>query len=317
MKRSFILFLTVLFAASLQAYSQNFCQNKRANSTPGNLENYVYKTYKNEKGKEKQLNVGLVRPVDDLPNKKRPLIIGTHSGGFVDFCPFEPCYLKYSENILTPNFTARGFITASIQYRLTPPLDFNPPNITDQMLKEVQYKAVQDVREAIKYIFENADRFGVDTENVFLVGTSAGAIISLHAAYLDTEEVPKDLLEKYGGLAKREKIKGVASISGALYDLSYLDGGDKVPLLIIHGNSDFIVPAEKGFYLGMKHLSPVFGGKAVFEAARAKGIDAKGIFYDFGHKYPSRFESDVFKNVNDFVASHLNCSSDKKAVSSR
>jgi predicted esterase len=278
------------------------------------LEKYVYKTYRTEKGKEKQLGIGLVRPVDNLPSKKRPLVIGIHSGGFVNFCPFEPCYLKYSENVLVPNFTARGFVTAAVQYRLTPALDFNPLNLSDETLKDTQYKAVQDAREAIKYIFENADKLGVDTENVFLVGTSAGAIISLHAAYLDTEEVPKDLLRKYGGLAKREKIKGVASLSGALYDLSYLDGGDKVPLLIIHGNGDSVVPFEKGFYLGIKHLTPVFGGKAVFDAALKKGFDAKAVFYDFGHKYPSRFVGDVFKNVNDFVGSHLTCSGDGKTI---
>ncbi len=314
MKKGFTAILTVLFCANLQAFSQTFCQNKQANSTPANLEKYVYKTYRTEKGKEKQLGIGLVRPVDNLPKRKRPLIIGIHSGGFVDFCPFEPCYLKYSENILVPNFTARGFITAAIQYRLTSAFDFNPLNLSDETLKETQYKAVQDARAAIKYIFENAEKLGVDTENVFLVGTSAGAIISLHAAYLDDEEVPKDLFVKYGGLAKREKIKGVASLSGALYDLSYLDGGDKVPLLIVHGTGDPVVPLEKGFYLGIKHLTPVFGGKAVFESALKKGIDAKAVFYDFGHKYPSRFLSDIFKNVNEFVGLHLNCSGDQKAA---
>lgn len=312
MKRSFTLILTLIFAASLQTYSQNFCRNKEINSTPGNLEKYVYKTYQSEKGREKQLSIGLVRPFDRLPNKKRPLVVGVHSGGFVDFCPFAPCYVKYSENILTPNFVARGFATVSIQYRLTPPLDFDPLHLSDRELKDTQYKAVQDAREAIKYIFENADRLGVDKENVFLLGTSAGAIISLHAAYLDTDEVPKDLLEKYGGLAKRENIKGVGSLSGALYDLSYLDGGDKVPLLIIHGSEDSIVPPEKGFYLGVKHLTPVFGGKAVFEAAQKKGIAAKAVFYDFGHKYPSRFLSDIYKNVNDFIGSHLTCSNENK-----
>lgn len=316
MKRSFTLIFTLLFCANLQVNSQTFCSNKQANSTPGNLEKYVYKTYKDEKGEEKQLNIGLVRPIDNLPEKKRPLIIGVHSGGFVDFCPFLPCYVKYSENVLVPNFIPKGFATASVKYRLSPPLDFNPPHITDQILKEVQYKAVQDVREAIKFIFENADKLGVDTENVFLVGTSAGAIISLHAAYLDNDEVPKDLLEKFGGLAKREKIKGVVSLSGALYDLSYLDGGDKVPLLIVHGSTDFIVPFDKGFYLGMKHLTPVFGGKAVYDAALKKGIDARGVFYDFGHKYPDRFLSDIFKNVNEFIDAHLNCRNEKKTAAS-
>ena len=73
-----------------------------------------------------------------------------------------------------------------------------------------------------------ADRLGVDTENVFLAGTSAGGITVLHAAYLDTEEAPKDLVDAYGRLAGRENIKGVISFAGALYDLAYLGGAGEL-----------------------------------------------------------------------------------------
>lgn len=308
MKKGFILFAILLFSINPRAYSQTFCQNLKVNSTAGRFEKYVYKNYLSEKRKEKSLKIGLVRPIDDLPNEKRPLIIGVHGGGFIDFCPFEPCYAKYSENVLVPNFTAQGYITASIQYRLTSAFDLKPPKIKDEALREAQYKAIQDARDAIRYVFENAEKLGVDTRNVFLIGTSAGAIIALHAAFLDDEEVPKNLSAKYGGLAEREKIRGVISLSGAIYDLAYLDGGDKVPLMIVHGSEDIIVPFDKGFYLKMKHLTPVFGGKAVFEAARRKGIEAEGYFYDFGHDYPGDLSTEIFKKANGFVHSHLDCS---------
>lgn len=308
MERIFIILTILLFCANLPIRSQTFCQNPNLNSAAGEEEKYVYKRYTSEKGKQKELQIALTRPVDGLANKKRPVIIGVHGGGFVDFCPFEPCYLKYSERILTPNFTPRGYATVSVQYRLTSPFDFKIPKIKDEVLKETHYKAAQDVRDAIKYIYENAEKLGVDTENVFLIGTSAGAITVLHAAFLDAEEVSKDLLKEYGGLARREKIRGVISLSGALYDLSYLAGGDKIPVMIVHGREDGIVPYEKGFYLGMKHLTPVYGGKAVYDEAEKRGFQAKGYFYDFGHEYPSRYIKDIFKNANDFIRSNLNCS---------
>jgi dipeptidyl aminopeptidase/acylaminoacyl peptidase len=308
LKKGFVILIISLFLAPSPTYSQTICQNTTTDSTAvGALEKYVYKQYLNKSGREKQLHIGLTRPADKSPVKKRPLIIGIHGGGFVDFCPFLPCYVKFSENILTPNFAARGFIAAAIQYRLTAPFDFKPLRIDDETLRETHYKAVQDARQAIKYIFENAEKLGVDTENVFLFGSSAGAIIALHAAFLDDDETPKDLLDKFGALAKREKIRGVASLSGALYDLNYLSGGDKVPLMIVHGSADFVVPFEKGFYLGMKHLTPVYGGKAVFEAARKQGIEARGFFYDFGHKYPSKFSPEVFARVDEFFRLHLTC----------
>lgn len=307
MKRIFTILAALLSCANFQAYSNTLCQNLQPNSTAGNLEKFVYKTYRSEKGKEKQLSIGLVRPVDNLPSKKRPLIIGVHGGGFVNFCPFEPCFVKFSENILTENFTSKGYLTASVQYRLNSPLDFGPPRIKDEKLLEVQYKATQDVRDAIKYIFANADRFGVDTENVFLIGRSSGAITVLNAAYLDDPEIPTGLSNRYGQLAKKENIKGVISLSGAIYDLSYLAGKDKVPMLIIHGREDSIVPANKGFYLGMKHLTPVYGGKAIFDEAEKRGIKAQGFFYDFGHDFPSRFVSDIYKKANHFISLNLTC----------
>jgi hypothetical protein len=209
---------------------------------------------------------------------------------------------------LTKHFTPQGFITASIEYRLSSPFDFNPLAIKDHKIKEAHFKAVQDARQAIRFIFENAEKFDIDTNNVFLIGTSAGAITALHSAFLDNEEVPKDLREKYGELVKRENIKGVISLSGAIYDLSYLEGGDKIPLMIVHGKKDFIVPIDKGFYLKMKHLTPAYGGRTVFEQAQIKGIPAQGFFYDFGHDYPDRFLPEIFKNANDFIRSNLTCS---------
>lgn len=308
MKKRFLIILSLLLWANLQAYSQTICHNAKANPAAGQSENLVYKEYLNQKGKEKKLHIELVNPTDNLPDKKRPLIIGLHGSGFVNTCISEACYLKYSKNILTKNFTPQGFITASIEYRLASPFDFNPFDIKDDKLREVHFKAVQDARQAIKFIFENAAKLGIDTNNVFLIGTSAGAITALSAAFLDNEEVAADLLEKYGQLQKREKIKGVISLSGATYDLSYLDSEDKIPLMIVHGKQDFIVPIDKGFYLNAKHLTPVYGGRAVFEQAQKKDIPVKGFFYDFGHSYPESLSNEIFKNTNDFIQSNLTCS---------
>jgi hypothetical protein len=63
MRRIFTVLTTLLFCANFEAYSNTSCQNTQANSTAGNLEKHVYKNYLTEKGKEKQLSIGLVRPV--------------------------------------------------------------------------------------------------------------------------------------------------------------------------------------------------------------------------------------------------------------
>ncbi len=307
MKRSLPILLSLLFCANLQIFSQVFCQNTKAYSVAGTAEKYVYKTYQDKVGNEKKLHISLVRPVDNLQVKKRPFVIGLQGSGFLNTCFPEPCYIKYSENVLTPNFIQHGFITASIEYRLNSPFDFQSLKVNDEKLKETHYKALQDTRQAIKYIFENAEKFGIDTNNVFLIGTSAGAITAMHAVYLDDNEVPEDLSKKYGKLANRENIKGIISLSGAIYDLSYLKGDEKTPLMIVHGKDDQIVPFDKGFYLKLKSLTPVFGGKAIYDEAIKQTIPAKGYFYDFGHAYPLRFQKDIYKNANDFIRKYLTC----------
>ena len=307
-KRNLLILLILLFCSHQQTSSQSFCQNTKENSVAGSTEKYVYKTYQDKEGKEKELRIGLVRPLDYLQIKKRPLIIGLQGSAFLNTCFSEPCYIQYSESVLKPYFIPQGFITASIEYRLNSPFDYKLLKLNDAKLKETQYKAVQDSREAIKYIFENAEKFGVDTDNVFLIGTSAGAITALSTVYLNDNKVPKDLVEKYGKLEKRENIKGVISLSGAIYDLSDLKGEEKIPLMIVHGRDDEIVPFEKGFYLGLKRFAPVFGGKAIYDEALKQSMPVKGYFYDFGHAYPYKFQREIYKNTSDFIHSHLNCS---------
>ncbi len=77
--------------------------------------------------------------------------------------------------------------------------------------------------------------------------------------------------------------------------------------MIVHGKDDQIVPFDKGFYLGLKRLTPVFGGKAIYDEAVKQTIPIKGYFYEFGHDYPSRFQKDIYKNANDFIRSYLTC----------
>jgi dipeptidyl aminopeptidase/acylaminoacyl peptidase len=306
---SFIkILITLLFLTNLQTFSKTPCESSKTEPLKaGEAEKIVYKQYEDKDKDLKQLHISLVRPADAKPGKKRPLIIGAHGSGFINFCLFDPCYQKYGNKILAPNFAPQGYLTASVEYRLNSPFYFKPPRIKDEKLKEASYKAVQDFREAVRFIFENAEKFGVDKENVFLMGTSAGAITVLNAAFLDNDEVPQNLIEKYGRLAEREKIKGVISLSGAISDLSSLAGGEKVPLMIVHGTEDSIVPVDKGFYLKMKHLTPVYGSRAIAAEAEKMNIPVKKFFYDSGHDYERNDLKEIFKNANDFIRSNLSC----------
>ncbi len=50
--------------------------------------------------------------------------------------------------------------------------------------------------------------------------------------------------------------------------------------MIVHGRDDQIVPFDKGFYFGLKNLTPVFGGKAIYDEAVKQTIPVKGFQAD-------------------------------------
>ena len=42
------------------------------------------------------------------------------------------------------------------------------------------YRGLQDGRAAVRYLKENANIINIDTNNVFMLGSSAGAFVTIH-----------------------------------------------------------------------------------------------------------------------------------------
>ena len=110
------------------------------------------------------------------------VVVFIHGGGWEggDKSVFSPADLT--------KFTARGFATANINYRLTSV----PLNVHDPMLSN-------DVTAALDYVAAHAGEFHVASATFAVVGHSAGAHLALLAGY------------KYNS---QNRIKAVASLSG-------------------------------------------------------------------------------------------------------
>ncbi len=126
---------------------------------------------------------------DDLP-----VIISVHGGGYV--YGSSSVYQFYCADL-----AKRGFIVVNYNYRLAPKHKFPAP--------------LEDLSRVIDWILSHQYAYPFDTENVFLVGDSAGAqIASQYAAIYSNEE--------YRGLFGLEKpevsIRAVGLCCG-LYDL--------------------------------------------------------------------------------------------------
>src|SRR5438874_8830202 len=96
-------------------------------------------------------------PPDLSENEKRPVVIFLHGGGKTDYTPKDwGVYTSWGRLI-----AASGFVGVTFTHRLEYP--------TASL-----EKAATDVRDAVKYVRENADKYHIDKERICLIAYSAG-----------------------------------------------------------------------------------------------------------------------------------------------
>ena len=198
----------------------------------------------NLKGEMEELKLDIFKPPADDTLKRRPVLLFIHGGGFVN----GNRKLAMGRRICEI-FAQKGFVTASISYRL----GVADPKTDDHYL-EAMYRAQQDGRGAIRYLRSRAAEFGIDTTQIFVTGTSAGAMTSLGLAYMDEYEVPAGI-DKYkwgslegnsGPAGYSSKVQGVINCWGALPDTAWIDEGD-APLFNTGGTADKTVPYDNSY----------------------------------------------------------------------
>jgi acetyl esterase/lipase len=101
------------------------------------------------------------------PGPKWPLIIWVHGGGWSRGDARVSGAYKDWPAVLA-SLAARGYVVAAIDYRLSGEAPFPA--------------ALQDVKAAIRFLRAHADEYGIDSQQVFVWGASAGAQLALLAA---------------------------------------------------------------------------------------------------------------------------------------
>lgn len=130
---------------------------------------------------------------------RRPLIVFIHGGAFV-------AGDKNEVNLqnMCKQFAQRGYVTASIDYRLGFISDeiawncnfpsYNCVFATDSAeWYRACYRSIQDGKGALRYLINRHQQFRIDTNNVFVAGESAGSFVALGTALLDvpSEKFPQ------------------------------------------------------------------------------------------------------------------------------
>lgn len=188
--------------------------------------------------------------------KERPAIIFAHGGAFLIGSRHNDDMVAFCDS-----FARRGYVTVTIDYRLgmaaTVSKLFGIPialKLEDKNAYRTVYRAVQDSRAAIRFLKHNADNFGIDTTKIYLVGSSAGAILTLQHLYLDkNSEVSPDAfssptlgdLDAIGVQGYGSKPNAIVSLWGTLESPELIEN-ELTPVFLAHGTDDDIVPFKKG-----------------------------------------------------------------------
>ncbi len=205
------------------------------------------------KGGGEDLTMNVARPKDVAG--PLPCVLVIHGGGWA-------AGKKEQHDNLTWEFAKRGYVSATVGYRLVP--------------KALFPAQIEDVKCAVRYLRANAEKWGVDPKRVGATGFSAGGHLSLILGVMGKG----DGLEGEGGWAEQDsQVNAVVSFFGPTdliniefpeasrgivtrwiggtreekkdaYRLAspvtYASKGD-APTLIIQGTKDPLVPHDQAY----------------------------------------------------------------------
>lgn len=243
---------------------------------------------------------------------KHPLIVVIYGSAWFGNNFKNAAYLSLGKPL-----TDAGYAVASINHRSSP---------------EAKYPAqINDVKEAIRFLRANAEKYGLDTSFVGITGYSSGGHLSAMAGVTDdmktrtSGDITIDIEGNVGGNLEQtssvdavvdwfgpvdmarmencETVKGADSPEAVLMGTAPADSPDmvalispityisenSVPMLVIHGNSDSVVPYCQGVNFS--------------EALKKAGKLSEFITVEGGEHGPVTFNDSTYKAMVDYFNS--------------
>ncbi|MEM1408462.1 MAG: alpha/beta hydrolase fold domain-containing protein [Bacteroidota bacterium] len=210
---TFLLNALVTFGASGQRFrDQIFNQVSR-------------KTVSYLKGRDLQMDI--YQPTADT-KKDRPVLLYVHGGGFAGGARDQPEIIDFCKNM-----ARRGIVAVSMSYTLVMKgKSFGCDQAAANKLNAFQ-SVSNEIVAASNYLIENKEELRINTSQVVLAGSSAGAEAVLHVAYQNKARatLPSDFT-----------YAGVVSMAGAIHDVNLINAETAIPTQLFHGTCDDLVP---------------------------------------------------------------------------
>ena len=247
------------------------------------------------------LEMDIYQPFDDTLSN-RPVIIFMHPGSFL------LGNNEVDDMVSLSNSSARrGYVACSINYRLG-------MNILSSYSGErAVYRAVQDLSAAIRFLRENHSIYNINPDEIYVWGSSAGAMAGLHLAFLDDDERPEST---FGSNTDQDlgcidcqgnnfvhdgKPNGVIACWGAIGDLDWIESDQDIPIAMFHGSLDPVVPFNSGYPFTIDIALPlVYGSNLIHDKLNSLNIENQFfVGENEGHEYWGTLNGTWFGGPNE------------------
>lgn len=268
------------------------------------------------------LQMDVYQPVGDN-NTSRPVVVLAHGGGFVGGFRNNPAMVRLGNNL-----AKRGYVAVSITYRLAPNFQ---ALIDSNVAADVVFKAIGDARAVVRYlrktVAEDGNPLGINPDQIFMGGNSAGAVLAVHLGFLDENDSIQPFFQtavqanggfqgNSGNAGYASSVKAIFSMAGGIGRTNWIDADD-VPSVHFHGIDDNVVPYECGNvfsgFIGSLDVINLCGSKPVHDKAIAAGLESTLNSYPGEHVpwmnqttgEPLALFDEVEQKVFDFLFAHL------------
>ena len=282
------------------------------------------------------LEMDIYTPPADDDVTERPLIIFIHTGNFLPALfngGITGDKIDSAGVNLCRQWARRGFVAASINYRL----GWNPtstdPDVRRGSLLQAVYRALHDTQSAVRFFRASAvdgNPYGIDPDKIVLFGQGSGgyvaqAYITLNDYIEEIANLPKFIgvdgpyvLESVDGdidggpgatrlpdprqeAGISKEVNMAANAGGALADISWLDPGE-APMVSIHCVRDPFAPFDDGTVVvptTNENVVDVSGANVFIQEANDNGNNA--IFQDMpSDPYTDRARS-LYGETFDYI----------------
>ena len=216
------------------------------------------------------LRLDVYQPAGDVA-RVRPLIIWVHGGGFSKGDKAAPLLVDGATN-----FAMRGYVSASINYRLTPG-GCDAGLELDSRCTEAIVQARADALDAVAFFRARAATYRIDPDRIAIAGTSSGAITALNVAFSSAAN-------------PTSSVRAAVSLSGASA-IAEPHPGD-APVLLFNGTADPVVPFKLA--------------RATVNDATAAAVHAVLVAYpDEGHQIYLAHRTEILEKTSSFLFNRL------------